>query len=361
MQTKASQHQVKLFLAEPLADGKHKLKAVINYSLIFKRQLIYQWFITVDTKPPNLTLSNQQQNFLVTAKDAFIVRGTTGEAALIEAKLNDKTVFKNLKVKANGLFSLLLRPPERKNTLTLKATDKAGNSRYLTVPVIKDKLAPAVKSLDPGEEQTVRFNPQITVTFVEEDTGLKNISLYIDKQLAVTKGDDRSLAITYSGGLLTDGKHQAKVVALDYADNKLEKEWQFQVDTRRIVVNKSQRRLYFYQANQLRLVYPVAVGMPSYPTPSGSWRIVRKELNPVWYNPGSDWAKEMPKKIPPSPNNPLGLRALALNAPGILIHGTSVYTSIGRAASHGCIRLRNADIIKLFPLVGIGVPVLIVN
>jgi lipoprotein-anchoring transpeptidase ErfK/SrfK len=361
VQTKASQHKITIFLSEPLADGEHKLKAVINYSLIFKRQLVYQWFITVDTKPPNLTLSSQEQNFLVTGKDTLTVNGNTEAGALLEAKLNEKVVYKNLKIKENGLFSLLLKPPERKNMLTLKATDRAGNSRYLTIPVIKDKLAPTVKSLDPGEQQVVRLNPQVTVTFAEEDTGLKSVSLYIDKQLAATKGDDRSLAITYSGGLLSDGLHQAKVVALDYADNKLEKEWQFQVDTRRIVVNKSQRRLYFYQANQLKLVFPVAVGMPAYPTPSGNWRIVRKEINPVWYNPGSDWAKEMPKKIPPGPTNPLGLRALALSAPGVLIHGTSDYASIGRAASHGCVRMRNEDIVKFFPLVGVGVPVQIVN
>ena len=82
---------------------------------------------------------------------------------------------------------------------------------------------------------------------------------------------------------------------------------------------------------------------------------------PRWVNPGSVWAKDMPKVIPPGFSNPLGVRALALNATAILIHGTSNYGSIGSAASHGCIRMRNSDIVNFFPLIGVGVPVDIIN
>jgi L,D-transpeptidase ErfK/SrfK len=67
----------------------------------------------------------------------------------------------------------------------------------------------------------------------------------------------------------------------------------------------------------------------------------------------------MPSYIGPGPRNPLGTRALYLNASGIRIHGTNNSNSIGTAASHGCMRLRRADIEDLYPLVPIGTPVFI--
>jgi L,D-transpeptidase ErfK/SrfK len=71
----------------------------------------------------------------------------------------------------------------------------------------------------------------------------------------------------------------------------------------------------------------------------------------------------MPAVIRSGRNNPLGTRALYLNAPGIRIHGVppGENSSIGRAASHGCIRLNNANAIILFPLVSVGTPVYIVK
>jgi lipoprotein-anchoring transpeptidase ErfK/SrfK len=107
--------------------------------------------------------------------------------------------------------------------------------------------------------------------------------------------------------------------------------------------------------------YRCAVGMKRYPTPKGTWKIVGKNPHPGWTNPGSDWAKNMPSYIPPGPSNPLGLRALYLNAPGIRIHGTSNTSSIGTAASHGCIRLKNSDVVKLYPRVPVGTVVYIVK
>jgi L,D-transpeptidase ErfK/SrfK len=80
---------------------------------------------------------------------------------------------------------------------------------------------------------------------------------------------------------------------------------------------------------------------------------------PSWGNPGSAWAANMPAYIPPGPSNPLGTRALNLNASGIRIHGTTSDWSIGRAASHGCMRMHRWDVEELFDRVEIGTPVLI--
>ena len=63
--------------------------------------------------------------------------------------------------------------------------------------------------------------------------------------------------------------------------------------------------------------------------------------------------------MPPGPGNPLGTRAMYLNAPGIRIHGTYDTSSVGTYASHGCIRMTIADSEALYPLVPVGTTVLI--
>lgn len=128
-----------------------------------------------------------------------------------------------------------------------------------------------------------------------------------------------------------------------------------------IVVDLSERRLYLYEGLKLKKKYGVAVGAPSFPTPRGTWEIIQKRYLPTWSNPGSAWAKDMPKTIPPGPGNPLGTRALNLNASGIRIHGTSKDYSIGTAASHGCMRMHRWDIEDLYERVDVGARVLIVS
>jgi lipoprotein-anchoring transpeptidase ErfK/SrfK len=65
----------------------------------------------------------------------------------------------------------------------------------------------------------------------------------------------------------------------------------------------------------------------------------------------------MPSVIGPGPNNPLGTRALYLNASGIRIHGTPNWRSIGHRASHGCLRMRRRDVENLYPRVPVGTAV----
>ena len=127
-----------------------------------------------------------------------------------------------------------------------------------------------------------------------------------------------------------------------------------------IEVNLSTNRLTFYDGLKVRKVYPVATGQPSFPTPQGTWQVVYKRVNPTWTNPAPDgWGADMPRSIPPGPGNPLGTRAMSLNASGILIHGTYATYSIGSYASHGCIRMLLSDVEALYPKVPEGTPVLI--
>lgn len=130
---------------------------------------------------------------------------------------------------------------------------------------------------------------------------------------------------------------------------------------RAILVDLSKRQLWVYQNRFTIATWRTAIGMRSFPTPQGAYKIIRKSPAPSWSNPGSDWAADMPSYIPPGPSNPLGVRALYLNAPGIRIHGTNKLSSIGTAASHGCVRMRNTDIKKLYPMIPVGTRVFIIK
>jgi len=127
-----------------------------------------------------------------------------------------------------------------------------------------------------------------------------------------------------------------------------------------IVVRLSQNKLYLFKGVKLRKTYPVATGSPGFPTPQGKWTVIDKIADPSWTNPAPDgWGADLPRFIPAGPGNPLGTRALYLNAPGIRIHGTYSTGSIGSYASHGCIRMHIPDVEQLFEIVEVDTPVLI--
>jgi lipoprotein-anchoring transpeptidase ErfK/SrfK len=131
---------------------------------------------------------------------------------------------------------------------------------------------------------------------------------------------------------------------------------------RALLVVLGERKLYSYRVGgTLEKVYRCAIGMSRYPTPRGTFKVIAKKVNPSWTNPGSKWARSMPRYIRPGPNNPLGTRALYLNASGIRIHGTSQVRSIGRAASHGCVRMVRKDIESLYTKIPVGTTVFIVK
>jgi len=128
-----------------------------------------------------------------------------------------------------------------------------------------------------------------------------------------------------------------------------------------ILVRTGENKLYLYDRGVIVKTWSVATGTSAYPTPTGIFKIIDKIENPSWYNPGSDWARGLPAVIGPGPSNPLGTKALELDAPGILIHATSDRGSIGYNASHGCIRMNEESEAELFALVPTGTRVAIVS
>lgn len=121
----------------------------------------------------------------------------------------------------------------------------------------------------------------------------------------------------------------------------------------RIVISIPDRKLALMSGDQVMKIYDVAVGKASTPSPEGEFRIINHIPNPAWYQPG--------KVVAPGAGNPLGSRWMGLSAKGYGIHGTNAPRSIGKAASHGCIRMRAGDLEELFELVSVGVVVEINN
>jgi lipoprotein-anchoring transpeptidase ErfK/SrfK len=129
-----------------------------------------------------------------------------------------------------------------------------------------------------------------------------------------------------------------------------------------LLVRTAENKLYHYEGGTMVKEYPVATGTRRYPTPKGSFSVVLKRRNPTWVNPDpGGWGKSLPAKIGPGPRNPLGTRAMNLNAPGIRIHGTSNVASLGTSASHGCIRMAMSDVEELFDKVEQGTQVRIIE
>ena len=126
-----------------------------------------------------------------------------------------------------------------------------------------------------------------------------------------------------------------------------------------IIVNRGAFRLSLYKHLKLAKTYPIAVGRQGLETPAGLYDIQDKQVNPSWHVPNSSWAGKLAGRvIPPGPDDPIKARWMGFNG-GAGIHGTDEDSSIGTAASHGCIRMHIPDVIDLYPQVPVGAPVYI--
>ena len=118
-----------------------------------------------------------------------------------------------------------------------------------------------------------------------------------------------------------------------------------------IVIVNAERQLYLVTGKGQALRYPIAVGKP-HELWMGKTFVSAKKVDPEWISVDSDGYSE-----PGDPKNPLGKRALYLDWSLLRIHGTPSRKSIGSAASNGCIRMLNEDVIDLFDRVHLGAPV----
>jgi L,D-transpeptidase ErfK/SrfK len=133
-----------------------------------------------------------------------------------------------------------------------------------------------------------------------------------------------------------------------------------------LVLNIPEHGLYLIKQGTVVKRYPVGLGKPDWPTPTGQFSIMSKTKNPTWTIPKSiqeELKREgrfTKEKIPPGPENPLGSYWMALSVGGYGIHATIWPESIGHSTSHGCIRMITEDIDDLFKQVTPGTPIQIV-
>jgi L,D-transpeptidase ErfK/SrfK len=132
-----------------------------------------------------------------------------------------------------------------------------------------------------------------------------------------------------------------------------------------IVINIAEMRLFVYYRDRSPIVmtFPIGIGDEGKETPVGAFTVIEKISNPAWHVPESIRKErpDLPAVVPPGPENPMGSHALRLSNPTVLIHGTNRPWGIGARVSHGCIRLYQEDIARLFEMIQRGTPVTIVN
>lgn len=115
---------------------------------------------------------------------------------------------------------------------------------------------------------------------------------------------------------------------------------------RHVLISIPDRKLAVLEDGKVIRTFPVAVGAAMSPSPAGEFHIVHRVTDPTYYHSGVI--------IPPGPDNPVGTRWVGLSQKGYGIHGTNEPRSIGKARSHGCIRMRNRDVEQFFTMVSVG-------
>jgi lipoprotein-anchoring transpeptidase ErfK/SrfK len=132
-----------------------------------------------------------------------------------------------------------------------------------------------------------------------------------------------------------------------------------------IIIKQSEKKLYLTVGPGMAIRYPIAIGKAGKAW-SGVARVDGKYVQPAWSPPAvvKRDNPRLPAVIPGgSPGNPMGARALTLDREEIAIHGTTqaMRASVGTAASYGCIRMYNEDVIDLFERVAVGTPVVAIR
>lgn len=343
-----------------LRDGIHTAKAAVHYRFPFPRVVLLSWKFNVDTKPPDLNLnflsgSAVKGNTVAVPSAYFSISGKTEHHADVYFKASP--TMKLISTNKNGKFGTKLPVKNGNMDLKIVSKDLAGNLTIKKYKVIEDNESPQILSVLPKVGGTFRgFPTALSVKSQENESWISKAQVKMENgQVFDLSSNDSKNYSSHVG--LSDGFHKGEIRLTDAVGRYTVLPFSLNVDTLKILVNRAQRMLYVYRGGKVIKTFRVAVGMPRFPTPRGNFKIVNKRINPTWVNPGSGWAKTMPNRIPPGPDNPLGTRAMDLNVSGIRIHGTPSAGSIGTAASHGCIRMRIPEAVQLFKIVKIGTPV----
>lgn len=116
-----------------------------------------------------------------------------------------------------------------------------------------------------------------------------------------------------------------------------------------LILDRSERTLYVQRGSEVISTHDVAVGKPGHDTPLGSWAFHQVDINPDWTPPDSEWSADASYTPPGHPDNPMGRVRMIFDRP-YSIHGTDALASLGKAASHGSVRIANEEAIELAEL-----------
>jgi lipoprotein-anchoring transpeptidase ErfK/SrfK len=251
-----------------------------------------------------------------------------------------------------GMVDEALAESRDGSIFTRVARDLSGGEEDARVParVTYDQgaLADLVKRVEkglnrPAKDAELQFPSLETV---KEKRGLKVRAKRLERRLArALSGLDAERRVTAP----------AKVIQPKVTTAELEEKYPVV-----LVADRSNFQLHLYERLKLSRSYTVAVGAVGFDTPAGLYHIQNKAVNPAWSVPNSGWAGDLAGTVVPGgvPENPLKARWLGIYD-GAGIHGTDVTSSLGTAASHGCIRMSIPEVIELYDKVPVGAPIYI--
>ena len=408
------------FATGPLADGIHTVTVGAASANIFGRHLTKTWRFTVDTAPPPLALTDPLRDQVVTASPVVvhgesepgaIVSATRGQTSASTAAGADGRFSLQMAL-PDGTAALRLKATDAAGNVTrlTLALVVDAHPPHLTVTPLGDTVKTAapllhVKATDAVSTPRVRVRIDgelVPVVAKSPGKALHLPKLTDGTHTVVVTATDRGGNVAdseqtflvdstekFGDAMLTRGARGKDVSELQRklrkagvykgdltgvlgpgtlkAVKRFERHMDMTPDgvvgpqvvgalTGRIVIDLSECKLSLYLEGKLVKTYPVAVGQPAYPTPTGDFRVVSMAKNPTWIPPDSPWAKGL-EPIPPGPGSPVGTRWIGTSAKGVGIHGTPSDSSIGTHASHGCIRMHMWDVENLFERVVVGMPI----
>jgi lipoprotein-anchoring transpeptidase ErfK/SrfK len=294
--------------------------------------------LTLDTTAPSVRTAARIPT-VVRMRDPLLAGTIADQTPVTATATFDDSPVRRLRFTrdARGPWSVRLRSlAEGRHVFTLEATDAAGNTtRFRRVFVVNsvERLVPGISLRLGAEGADVR----------QLERRLRGEHLWAGPATPLyTARTARAVArFQAANGMPADGVAGPAVIAATAG---------------RIVVSLHRFRVTVYHDGRKVFSAPVAEGQPAYPTPVGHFVVTDKIENPTWVPPNSPWAAGL-EAIPPGPGNPLGPRWIGTSATNVGFHGTPETWSVGRAASHGCMRMYPADVIRMYPLVSVGMPV----
>ncbi len=407
---------------DDLADGTYIVRFSARAFNLFRRHIVQEWRFTVDTVDPTLDVDPLLREGKITTEPAVftgesepgaVVSARVGDLAAsesvpaggsfrLEMTLPEGpaevvlTAIDRAGNRVSRTLSLYVDPTPP--TLEVTRLDRTVDANALTVKVAADDGARAPEVLATLDDEPVELEGppakgrlklhgltegRHTLVVTATDRGGNTTS---DTQVFTVDSTERFGAATLTRGARGKDVRQLQVRLAQFGMFDGDNTGQFGEHTEaavlafqkrfgltadgivgprmlmalsgHVVVDLSELKLYLYKDGELAKTYRVATGAPEFPTPTGTFAVTSKVMDPTWYPPDSEWAKDA-EPIPPGIENPLGTRWIGTSAPAVGIHGTPDSGSIGTYASHGCIRMYISDVEELFEKVAVGMPVLI--